>query len=155
MKKIRFGVFETNSSSTHTLCMCTKEEYKKFKKGEMFYNNDEERLMTPDEKDKYIREKIVLGSMDIDWNNHTFTFNNKKYSYKDNKDRKNKQNELLTSEVLNAVTKEEIDNYLEDCYDIMTYEEFYESDELETYCEEYTTPGGESVVAFGRYGYDG
>lgn len=155
MKKIRFGVFETNSSSTHTLCMCTAEEYKKFKKGEMFYNNDEEKLMTSDEKDRYIREQIVLRSMDVDWNNHTFTFNNKKYSYKDNKDRKNKQNELLTPEVLNAVTKEEIDSYLEDCYEIMTYEEFYGSDELETYYEEYTTPGGEHVVAFERYGYDG
>ena len=120
MKKIRFGVFETNSSSTHTLCMCTKEEYKKFKKGEMFYNNNEEKLMTPDEKDKYIRKQIVLESMDVDWNNKTFTFNNKKYSYKDYKDRKNKQNELLTPEGLNTGTKKEMDKYLENFYKIIT-----------------------------------
>lgn len=159
MKKIRFGVFETNSSSTHSICMCTAEEYEKFKKGEMFYNdnsfNGEKKLMTPEEKDKYIREQIVLRSMDIDWNNNTFTFNHKKYSYKDYEDRKSKQKELLTPEILDKVTQEEIDNYLENCDDIMTYEEFNDSDYLETYSEEYTTPGGEHVISFGRFGYDG
>ena len=26
-QSIRYGVFETNSSSTHTLCICTEKEY--------------------------------------------------------------------------------------------------------------------------------
>lgn len=37
MKQIRIGVFETNSSSTHTLVICTDEELEKWKKGEMVY----------------------------------------------------------------------------------------------------------------------
>ena len=35
MKQIRYGVFETNSSSTHSLTICTDEEYQKFVSGEM------------------------------------------------------------------------------------------------------------------------
>lgn len=38
MKQIRIGVFETNSSSTHTLVVCTDEELEKWKTGEMVYN---------------------------------------------------------------------------------------------------------------------
>ena len=38
MRQIRIGVFETNSSSTHTLVVCTDEELEKWKKGEMVYN---------------------------------------------------------------------------------------------------------------------
>lgn len=38
MKQIRIGVFETNSSSTHTLVVCTDEELEKWKKGEIIYN---------------------------------------------------------------------------------------------------------------------
>ena len=35
MKKIRRGIFETNSSSTHTLTICTEEEYKRYRDGEI------------------------------------------------------------------------------------------------------------------------
>jgi hypothetical protein len=38
MRQIRIGVFETNSSSTHTLVVCTDEELEKWKKGEIIYN---------------------------------------------------------------------------------------------------------------------
>lgn len=37
MRQIRIGVFETNSSSTHTLVVCTDEELEKWKKGEIVY----------------------------------------------------------------------------------------------------------------------
>ncbi len=32
-RQIRRGVFETNSSSTHSLTMCSKKEYDEFEKG--------------------------------------------------------------------------------------------------------------------------
>lgn len=35
MIQIRQGVFETNSSSTHNLTMCSDEEYKKLESGEL------------------------------------------------------------------------------------------------------------------------
>lgn len=35
-RTIRFGMFETNSSSTHTLVVCTKEEYDAWRKGKHY-----------------------------------------------------------------------------------------------------------------------
>lgn len=36
-RQIRIGTFETNSSSTHSLVMMSKEKFDKFKKGELFW----------------------------------------------------------------------------------------------------------------------
>lgn len=36
MRTIRFCTFETNSSSTHAMCMCSVENYNKFLKKELF-----------------------------------------------------------------------------------------------------------------------
>ena len=38
MFSIRKNVFETNSSTSHSLCICTEEEYEKFKRGELFFH---------------------------------------------------------------------------------------------------------------------
>ena len=40
MKQVRNGVFETNSSSTHSITICTKEEFEKFKAGELMCDRD-------------------------------------------------------------------------------------------------------------------
>lgn len=37
MIQVRKNVFETNSSSTHSLVMCTSSEYEKWAKGEIYY----------------------------------------------------------------------------------------------------------------------
>lgn len=37
-KNIRFNVFETNSSSVHSLCICTEREFDAWKKGELYYD---------------------------------------------------------------------------------------------------------------------
>ena len=37
MKQIRHSVFETNSSSTHSLTLCSAEEYEKWGRGEILY----------------------------------------------------------------------------------------------------------------------
>lgn len=38
MKQIRKNVFETNSSSTYSLTMCSEEEYEKWKREELIYD---------------------------------------------------------------------------------------------------------------------
>lgn len=55
MKQIRYGVFETNSSSTHSICICTQEEYNKWQIGEMIYDYYNEKIVpTPvDGTDKW------------------------------------------------------------------------------------------------------
>ena len=89
---IRSNVFETNSSSVHSLCICTEEEFDAWKKSEIYYD--------------YWNDKFTKNSV-------------------------NKWNE-----------------------DNQTYEGFFEESWLETYEEHFTTPSGDKMVAFGRYGRD-
>ena len=91
-KNTRFNVFETNSSSVHSLCICTEEEFDAWKKSEIYYD--------------YWNDKFTKNSV-------------------------NKWNE-----------------------DNQTYEGFFEESWLETYEEHFTTPSGDKMVAFGRYGRD-
>ena len=37
-KQIRHGVFETNSSSTHSMVVCSEEDYQKWVDGELLYD---------------------------------------------------------------------------------------------------------------------
>lgn len=49
MIQIRHGMFETNSSSTHSLIICSEEEYKQFRRGELFACAESKTLLTIDE----------------------------------------------------------------------------------------------------------
>ena len=103
MKEVtRRGVFETNSSSVHSITMCSDDEYNKWKKGELYFDRCAEEFVESTEKIEKEREEE---------GRHT--------------------------------------QYL-------TYDEFHDWDyiEYETFTDVFTTPKGESVVAFGYYGYD-
>lgn len=52
-RQIRKGVFETNSSSVHALCLCTNDEYGKWMAGEYVYDcyNEELVPITPEIKE--------------------------------------------------------------------------------------------------------
>jgi len=52
MIKIRKGVFETNSSSTHTLTITSKSVYDSWKSGEIYFNSDVGELQTMEEMQK-------------------------------------------------------------------------------------------------------
>lgn len=49
MFKIRRGTFETNSSSTHTLIMCSDEEYQKLENGEFLIAQWNEEVVSKEE----------------------------------------------------------------------------------------------------------
>lgn len=51
MKQIRKGVFETNSSSTHSITICTQEEFDKFMNGELVYDSWEDKLVPVDSQE--------------------------------------------------------------------------------------------------------
>lgn len=122
MLKIRQGVFETNSSSTHSLILCSKGEYEKLKQEELFIDVWDNSLITLEEaKDKYTAdaEKYNLDCHDI---------------YK--------------------VSEEEAIDLLNE-YDVARTLDSYCSNYFERFEKEYTTPNGESIVAFGYYGFDG
>lgn len=52
MRQIRFGVFETNSSSTHSLTIVSKEEYENFKSGKLIWNRYFSKLQSVEDAKK-------------------------------------------------------------------------------------------------------
>ena len=45
MKQTRFGVFETNSSSTHSITIVSKNEFNKWENGKLLFDKYEEKLV--------------------------------------------------------------------------------------------------------------
>lgn len=67
---VRKGVFETNSNSTHTMIMCTGEEYQKFEDGEMLVDLMDEELFSYDDivdliTDDYYKDIFSESGIDI------------------------------------------------------------------------------------------
>ncbi|NSK40626.1 hypothetical protein G5A99_17800, partial [Blautia wexlerae] len=52
-RQIRRGVFETNSSSVHSLTMCTQSDYDRWKNGELIYDYWEDKLIPLDDTDHH------------------------------------------------------------------------------------------------------
>lgn len=48
-KQIRRGVFETNSSSVHSLTMCLLDDYSRWEKGELYFHKYDEVFKTREE----------------------------------------------------------------------------------------------------------
>lgn len=65
-RQIRYGVFETNSSSVHSLTMCSSEEYEKWENGEVLYWKDKDKFGT--------REDIIeeLKTLRYSWSKELY-----------------------------------------------------------------------------------
>lgn len=50
MRQVRRSVFETNSSSTHSITICTKEDFERFQRGELIYDSYVDELVHPDKE---------------------------------------------------------------------------------------------------------
>ena len=51
-RQIRLGVFETNSSSTHSITMCSKSQFEDWQNGKLLFNEWEHKFIKPSELDK-------------------------------------------------------------------------------------------------------
>lgn len=103
MKQIRHSVFETNSSSTHSLTIVTEEEYAKFKAGELAYNRESEKLVP------LTKPTTVVDDADDDQD--------------------------------------------DDDDEVQSFKQYNNGDDcLETFKQSFTTPSGDKMVAFGKYG---
>lgn len=105
LRVIRRNVFETNSSSTHSLTMTSKEEYNKWKNGEMLFNDGE--FTT--------REKAIEDLKKQEW----FNKHNPDFDFTD----EDRVNEALREE--EYYTYKEYWNYKEEDYE--TFEDTYET----------------------------
>lgn len=145
MKQIRKNVFETNSSSTHTLAICTEDEYKKWQEGKMLFNKWNE---------TFIKNSINITKQDKVEAEERYNTCKGKY-YKD------------WSELTEAERDEYIYNYIaqqrrqEKSFsfeeDGLTYQEFMQdcsNGGLETETSRYTSPSGDKLVITCAYGYN-
>ena len=64
MKQIRRNVFETNSSSTHSIAFATKSEFERWRDGELFYKrswSDASKFLAMDEAIAEIKSSKYYG----------------------------------------------------------------------------------------------
>lgn len=128
-RQVRTGVFETNSSSTHTLTICSKSDFEKWKRGE---------LLLDEYSDKFIDvDKVSEKDLESYYNSIKKPYY-KNYKDLDDDEKKSIKNEYMKNEASG-----------------ITYNEWQHDDYLETYSQVYKTENGDEVVAFGKYGYDG
>ena len=123
MIQVRQGVFETNSSSTHSLTMMMKSDYERWHNEKLYlYQGFGWRwdFIKPIHNTLYTRDEAV-----------EFAKNNKYYSC----------NYEIDEEYLREL-------------DFISWDD-EGSEYLESFYSEFTTPSGETIVAFGEYGYDG
>lgn len=136
MINIRTGVFETNSSSVHSIVLCSANDYEDCVKGKKLYNVnynyngrhyiEAPMFVTPEEAAEYdsnypypeeYRENYWSG-WELDFQDEEGDWHERQF-----------------------ITVEEYEH----AYNYM----------YETFDDSFTTPGGEEVVAFGFYGRDG
>ena len=127
MIQIRHNTFETNSSSTHSLVMCTKQEYLDFKHNKKWYI-----------------DRCSVKNKFVTWDELLVTI--PRYHLMDG-------DAFEEIQRLKIQDEENLEEYLQD-YSIYSYGTYNDND-YEEFEDEYTTPGGETIVAFGHYGYDG
>ena len=130
-RQIRRGVFETNSSSTHSLTMCLKSDYDRWTKGEVLLftgsgwcypvgnKPQENHFYTKEEAIAFENSSKYAPSEDFDWND-----------------------EDAVMEMLHE----------NEWYDSDYYDDYCAS-EYETFEESLTTPNGDEIISFGYYGY--
>lgn len=138
MRQIRRGVFETNSSSTHSLTICTEDQFNDWKAGKIFYDDCQEEFM--DKVQLTDREKM-MAEEDYEEHYGSLVF------YKKWNELTEEEKEVWYQRYFISEIKDSVD-------DIVTYQEYFGGGSLETYVQSYTTPKGEKLIAFGKYGYN-
>lgn len=139
MKQVRRMTFETNSSSTHSITICSQETYDKWRDGKVLFGDWNQDFIEADEltpcdyEEAEARYESCKGKYYKSWNELSAE----------------EQKEYTTEYVLRNKKKKDYDEYL-------TYDEWRSRhDCLETYTEHYKTKSGDEIVAFGYFGYDG
>ena len=130
MRQIRRGIFESNSSSVHTLTICLKEDYNKWIKGEVYLNTFCGFSNSPYKDKKFVtRDEALHIILKSNWVPDDFP---------DNED----------------WNKEEIQSYIDEILedDFIKFDDY--GNDFDWFEEEYKTPLNEDVIAFGYYGHD-
>ncbi len=138
MRQIRRNVFETNSSSTHSISITTKKMFEDWKQGKVKYNKWADTWLTA----KELTEGDIKNCIEEYMSNKPSYYKNW-----DDLDEKDKQRELEAY----------AGKYLDTSDNGYTYLEYRDSisGDCEYSCKCYTTEHGDEIVVFGYGGYDG
>lgn len=137
--QIRQGVFETNSSSTHSITMCDSSQYKKWVNGELYIHMN-----------KTGSEQFLPTELAKKWNKKLILNNPKVTEYFDKFENYDEYDGDCELDELGYVVDYE---YAENCY--ISYEQWYAMHSYyDTYVENYETISGDRITAFGYYGHD-
>ena len=142
MLQIRQGVFETNSSSTHSLNIVTKENFDYWRNNKDVYYVGE--AYGPFDAEKFGKEFVTkdeILAMAAKLNEELSLEGDNKYPVDDTFFTGNEDDDWYSD----TAAKEE---------GILSFEDWYEQEYLETYAQNFTTPSGDKMVAFGEYGTD-
>ena len=136
MLQVRQGVFETNSSSTHSITIASQSDFDKWKNGEVYLNDEwwSDKINDPNKNKTFLTVDEAVNLVKA-WND----------VYGDDDD------DAVDYDSMGILEKEEKIKV----HEIYTFEDYFSKIWLETYKEHYTTEHGDDVVAFGYYGYDG
>jgi hypothetical protein len=140
-QNIRHNVFETNSSSVHSLTILPLDEFEEFKKGN-FYLDWNYKLVTFEEAFKEMFKYYTYEEAKKDFAKHE-GYNDIDECIKDNKF----DESSLKIAVFNYVNAD--NGYDFHTYDTMIGDEQWEYETFERY---YTTKSGDEIVVFGYYG---
>ena len=142
MLQIRKNVFETNSSSTHSITMCSRDEYDAWMKGDLLLNDG---WWGKDNTSEFKNKKFVTRAEAED-------IIRKDPFYDEEKD--GDLSKVPDNELANEHYDYETESYIGLNYGFYTVDNYMGNEYLEWFEEEYTTPSGDIVVAFGLYGMD-
>ena len=126
MITIRKNTFETNSSSTHSMVICTKDEYEKWANGELYASRWEDGFKT---KDEVVKELQANYSEYFDENGN----------FIEDEDRSDLYYDSLEELISNESEWYTLDDWC---------------GELECDENSYTSPSGDEIRIICRYGYD-
>lgn len=129
MLQVRQGVFETNSSSTHSITIVPRFEFNEWKNGDTYFNKGW-------------------------WYNSTNLIKDNTFITKDEAISLVMTSDYLPESNPYEMSEEELDELLADEYSIYSYEKFLHDSYLESYVKHFTTEHGDNIVAFGQYGHD-
>lgn len=124
MKVIRLGVFETNSSSTHTMVIMPEEDFEKWKNGEILRFKWDDTFVSKEEAEE------IIDKLKVDYA--------KEYK--------------VDVDDIEVYDLSDDDNYYEKIP--LAYEDFDDWMNLEGDIHHCKTKGGEDLVILCWYGYD-
>ena len=154
MINIRKNLFETNSSSVHSLTMCDESDFNDWVAGRKFFCSNTDKFYDLEQLITYMKCKKLLDEFKYDWSSHTFVYDGKTYDVF----KRYEIAEQFAHTISDETAKEFYDACkLDDANDVpLTYAEYTESKEewYETFEDSFTTKDGNKVIAFGYYGHD-